>query len=360
VEGSFLMRVLSVVGARPQFIKAAPVGRALMRAGVREVLLHTGQHYDPHMSDVFFRELGIMQPHYNLGAGSGSHGAQTGAMLEGIEEVLLHESPDWLLIYGDTNSTLAGALAAAKLGVPVAHVEAGLRSYNRAMPEEINRVVADALSTLLLCPTQTAVDNLAREGVTRGVHVVGDVMYDAVQWASERVTGDALGRLGVRPKEYLLATVHRASNTDDPERLREILSALEASGERVVFPAHPRTRKVLETGGMAVGGNISLSEPVSYMDMLALEKGARVVLTDSGGVQKEAFWLGVPCVTLRDETEWVETVELGWNTLAGTNQERILEALAQPVPSTAPPPVYGDGRASEKIASLLVTTSGDR
>jgi UDP-N-acetylglucosamine 2-epimerase len=352
------MKILSVVGARPQFIKAAPVGRALARAGLREVLLHTGQHYDVQMSEVFFRELGIMQPHYNLGVGSGSHGAQTAAMLAGIEEVLLHERPDWLLIYGDTNSTLAGALAASKLQVPVAHIEAGLRSYNRSMPEESNRLVADTLSTLLFCPTQVAADNLAREGITRGVHIVGDVMYDAVLWASELADdGGILERLGLTSKEYLLATVHRAQNTDDPRNLRKILAALEESGAKIVFPLHPRTRKALEGEDMEVGGAILLIEPVSYMEMLALEKHARIILTDSGGVQKEALWLGVPCVTLREETEWVETVESGWNTLAGTDPERILAAIAQPPPTTLPPGIYGDGHASEKIAEVLLLTA---
>jgi UDP-GlcNAc3NAcA epimerase len=350
------MKILSVVGARPQFVKAAPVGRALAAAGIRNVLLHTGQHYDPGMSGIFFSELGIEEPDYNLGSGSGSHAAQTAAMLTGIEEVLLSESPDWLLIYGDTNSTLAGALAAAKLGVPVAHVEAGLRSYNRSMPEEINRVVADSLSTLLFCPTSTAVDNLAREGVTSGVHVVGDVMYDAVLWASERVPDgeeSILARLGLERGGYLLATVHRAANTDNVENLTAIMWALHATEERVVFPVHPRTLKALYAAGIRPGDNIMQIEPVSYLDMMALEKHARKILTDSGGVQKEALWFGVPCITMRDETEWVETVECGWNTLTGTNPARILEATHAPMPEGPPPQIYGDGKAAHKIATLL-------
>lgn len=356
------IKVLSVVGARPQFIKAAPVGRALLSAGIEDVLVHTGQHYDPAMSDVFFSELGIEEPRYNLGVGSGAHGAQTGAMLGGIEEVIVQEKPDWVLIYGDTNSTLAGALAAVKLGVPVAHVEAGLRSYNRAMPEEINRVVADALSTLLFCPTGVAEVNLEREGITSGVHVVGDVMYDAVLWASERVGGPDAGTrilegLGLERGKYLLATVHRASNTDAPENLTAIMWALRESGEPVIFPVHPRTRKALAEAGIHAGDNVMLCEPVSYLDMLALEKHARAILTDSGGVQKEALWLQVPCVTLRNETEWVETVECGWNTLAGTNPARILEALAAPRPTDPPPHVYGDGHASERIAELLKSSN---
>jgi UDP-GlcNAc3NAcA epimerase len=350
------MKIVSVVGARPQFIKAAPVGRALANAGIEEVLLHTGQHYDPSMSDVFFSELGIGEPRYNLGVGSGTHGAQTAAMLAGIEEVLAAERPDRLLIYGDTNSTLAGALAAAKRSVPVAHVEAGLRSYNRAMPEEINRLVADTLSDLLFCPTEVAEANLAREGITSGVHVVGDVMYDAVMWAASRVdegASDIVTELGLESGHYLLATVHRASNTDAPENLTAIMWALREAGEPVVFPVHPRTRKAIVEAGIHAGENVMMIEPVSYLDMLALERHARVILTDSGGVQKEALWLHVPCVTMRNETEWVETVGCGWNTLTGTNPARILEALGAPKPLQPPPTIYGDGHASERIADLL-------
>lgn len=350
------MKIVSVVGARPQFIKAAPVGRALQSASVREVLLHTGQHYDAGMSDVFFAELGIKSPDYNLGVGSGSHAQQTAAMLTGIEAVLLSERPDWLLIYGDTNSTLAGALAAAKLGVPIAHVEAGLRSYNRAMPEEINRVVADSLSSLLFCPTRTAQENLEREGVTSGVHVVGDVMYDAVLWEAGRVeAGESriLSRLGLASGEYLLATIHRASNTDNAENLASIMAALEACGETVVFPVHPRTRKALSVAGIEPGKNVRAIEPLSYLEMLTLAKHARKVLTDSGGLQKEALWLQVPCVTLRDETEWIETIECGWNTLVGADTERILAAVLSPTPSQKPPQPYGDGHAAERIAELL-------
>ncbi|MFL5734111.1 MAG: non-hydrolyzing UDP-N-acetylglucosamine 2-epimerase [Chloroflexia bacterium] len=350
------MKILSVVGARPQFIKAAPVGRALEEAGIAEVLLHTGQHYDPGMSDVFFSELNIREPDYNLGAGSGSHAVQTAAMLTGIEDVLLKERPDYILIYGDTNSTLAGALAAAKLGVPVAHVEAGLRSYNRAMPEEINRVVADSLSSLLFCPTGVAAANLAREGITEGVHVVGDVMYDATLYAAERARDSAHGileRHHLTRRGYLLATVHRASNTDNPANLASILEALSASAEPVVFPVHPRTRKAMEAAGINAGANVLAIEPVSYLEMLTLEEHARKILTDSGGVQKEALWFRVPCITLRDETEWVETVECGWNTLVGTDRQRILAAIAAPNPPGPPPQIYGDGRAAERIAGIL-------
>jgi UDP-N-acetylglucosamine 2-epimerase len=267
--------------------------------------------------------------------------------------VLLQERPAWVLVYGDTNSTLAGALAAAKLHIPVAHVEAGLRSFNRAMPEELNRVLADHASDLLLCPTATAVENLAREGVTAGVHQVGDVMYDAVRHGLDAATRQALDRLGVAPRGYLLATVHRPSNTDDPAALAGLVAALGETGEPVVLPAHPRTRKALSEAGIVPAANVRLSEPVSYLDMLALERDARMILTDSGGVQKEAYWLGVPCVTLREETEWVETVAAGWNRLVGNDPARIVEAVRTLRPAGERPPVFGDGRASERIAGLL-------
>ncbi len=346
------MKVVSVVGARPQFIKAAPVSQQLRRFHT-EVLLHTGQHYDYLMSEVFFRELGIPTPDYNLEVGSGSHGKQTGEMLARIEEVLLRERPDWALVYGDTNSTLAGALAAAKLHIPVAHVEAGLRSFNREMPEEINRVLADHASDLLLCPTATAVQNLAREGLTAGVYLVGDVMYDAVLHGLTRATRRVLERLEIAPQGYLLATVHRPGNTDDPVTLAGIVAALNATGQTVVFPAHPRTRKALQSAGIVPAANVKLTDPVSYLDMLSLERDARLILTDSGGVQKEAYWLGVPCITLRRETEWVETVAAGWNVLAGADPERILDAVRNFCPAGERPPSFGDGHAGERIARLL-------
>jgi UDP-GlcNAc3NAcA epimerase len=327
------MKVASIVGARPQFIKCAPVSRELRKVAT-EVLIHTGQHYDDNMSAVFFHDLDIPQPDYNLGVGSAPQGAQTGEMLKRIEAVLSEERPDYVLVYGDTNSTLAGALAAAKLHLPVAHVEAGLRSFNRGMPEEINRVVTDHLSMLLFCPTKTAVDNLAREGITKGVHLVGDVMYDALCdniEIAER-TSKILEQLELDPREYLLATVHRAENTDQTKNLHNIVSAFVAlaeSGQRIVFAVHPRTRKRLDTSDGKGHPNLRLIDPVSYLDMLILEKHARVILTDSGGVQKEAFWFRTPCVTLRDETEWVETVESGWNVLVGTHPEAIVEAAEQ-------------------------------
>lgn len=353
------MRVVSVVGARPQFIKAAPVGQALLAAGHAEVLVHTGQHYDDNMSAVFFYELDISPPDYNLGVGSDLHGAQTGAMLTRIEEVLLAEQPDWVLIYGDTNSTLAGALAAAKLHIRVAHVEAGLRSFNRAMPEEINRVVADHISDLLLCPSKTAVDNLFAEGITRGVHLVGDVMADALAFATQRARSrsDVLTRLGLTERGYLLATVHRAENTDNLTHLRSILAAFAEVGERIVFPIHPRTRRKLvelgKTFNLQLAHNLQLIEPVGYLDMVMLEQSARMILTDSGGVQKEAYWLRIPCITLRDETEWVETVQVGWNVLAGTDCEKITQAARSFVPPAGHPVLYGDGQTAGRIVAIL-------
>ncbi len=340
------MTILTIVGARPQFIKAAAVSRVLARAGRREVLVHTGQHFDEAMSSVFFDELDMPAPAHNLGVHSLDHGAMTGRMLEGIEAVMRAEKPAIALVYGDTNSTLAGALAAAKLHIPVAHVEAGLRSFNRAMPEEINRVVADHLSTILFCPTATAVDNLAREGVTAGVHAVGDVMYDTTLYATARARAgsEILTRLGLEPKGYAVATVHRAENTDDPERFARVVAWLETAAEKrpVVMPTHPRTRKLMERSGIAPRG-LRLVEPLGYIDMAQLLDGAAAAFTDSGGLQKEAYFHRVPCVTLRDETEWVETIEAGWNRLWTVDAYRDRRKIAD----------YGDGRSAEKIVDVL-------
>ncbi len=367
------VRVVTVVGARPQFIKAAAVSRAVAAANaaagetvLAERIVHTGQHYDEAMSKVFFDELSIPRPAINLGVGSGSHARQTARMLEGIEDVLLEDRPDWVVVYGDTNSTLAGALSAAKLHVPVAHVEAGLRSFNRRMPEEINRIVADSLSTLLLAPTEAGVANLRAEGVTRGVHNVGDVMYDSVLFnaALAERRSDVLSRLRLEEGGFYLATVHRAENTDDPARLDGIVSALARLDSPVVLPLHPRTRKTLGARLASLGEPVRVIEPVAYLDMLTLERAARVVLTDSGGVQKEAYWLGTPCVTLRDETEWVELVEAGCNTLAGADPDRILAALARWEQPGARPSIeraadlYGDGHSAEKIVRLLAEAGG--
>jgi UDP-GlcNAc3NAcA epimerase len=356
------MKVLTVVGARPQFIKAAPVSRAI-RERATEILVHTGQHYDKSMSDVFFEELNIPVPDYHLHVGSKSHGAQTGDMLTKVEEVILKEKPDCVLVYGDTNSTLAGALAAAKLHVPVAHVEAGLRSFNRRMPEEINRVLTDHVSEWLFCPTQTAVNHLKNEGITRGVHLVGDVMLDAVEYNSRlaREKSRILDELGLDKSGYVLITLHRAENTDDPARLSAIIGAINEMHLTAVLPLHPRTRHKLTEMGLAITNpNVKLIDPVGYLDMLELEVNARKILTDSGGVQKEAFFARVPCITMRDETEWTETVELGANILVGADREKILDAVEHfEVDFSRVEPVFGDGRAAEKIVSILLNDSGE-
>jgi UDP-GlcNAc3NAcA epimerase len=353
------MKVVTIVGARPQFIKAAALSRELRRQH-QEVLVHTGQHYDYEMSGIFFDGLEMPPPDINLGVGSGSHGAQTGAMLGKIEEVLVAEHPEWMVVYGDTNSTLAGALAASKLHIPVAHVEAGLRSFNRHMPEEINRIVADHLSNVLFCPSDTAVKNLAAEGITGNVHLVGDIMLDVLNWARERLAArpsEILKKLGLEERRYVLVTVHRSENTDDPERLADILGALSDLGEQIVFPVHPRARKAMATAGCHLSPQVRLIDPVGYLDMVNLTRTARLVLTDSGGLQKEAYWLGVPCVTLRDETEWVETVEVGWNTLTGSDGDRILEAARTFAPPAAHPPLYGNGNTAAQCVSILERTS---
>lgn len=351
------MKIVSIVGARPQFIKAAPVSASL-RQQFSEILVHTGQHYDHGMSAVFFEELGIPEPDYNLSIGSGTHGQQTGQMLAAIEAVLLQEKPDWLLVYGDTNSTLAGAVAAAKLHIPIAHIEAGLRSFNRTMPEEINRILTDHCSRLLFCPTQTAVDNLATEGIRRGVHLVGDVMVDALYYFLPKAEqSPILSQHHLPPGEYVLATIHRASNTDTAEALGQVLTCLAQSQWPVLWPIHPRTAAALQRFSLTPPANVRLIPPVGYLEMLALEKNARFILTDSGGVQKEAYILAVPCLTLREDTEWVETVAQGWNLLVGTDAEKVSEALARPRPDTSPPPVFGDGAAAAQIAQHLLTTS---
>jgi len=362
------VKVITVVGARPQFVKAAAVSRAVAAhndgAGtvrLRERIVHTGQHYDQNMSETFFDELRIPRPAENLGVGSGPHGRQTGAILERLERVLADDEPDGVLVYGDTNSTLAGALAAAKLHVPVAHVEAGLRSFNRRMPEEINRIVADHVSALLFCPTAAAVDNLAAEGVTEGVRQVGDVMYDSVLYNAALAEGasDVMRRLGLEPKSFCLATVHRAENTDDPERLAGICAAFERIDTPIVLPLHPRTRKTLGRGLERLGRRVRAIDPAPYLDMLTLTGNARIVLTDSGGLQKEAYWLGTPCVTLRDQTEWVELVAAGCNRLAGADAGAIVaaveafEAVGAALPAGRPADLYGDGHAAERIVAVL-------
>ena len=360
------MRIVSIVGARPQFVKAATVSRALRgSAGVCEWLVHTGQHYDCNMSEVFFKDLDIPEPKYNLGIGSARHGAQTGRMLEAIESVLLEELPDWVLVYGDTNSTVAGALAAAKLHVPVAHVEAGLRSFNRAMPEEINRVLTDHASDLLFAPTGASVRNLEREGISgERVRLVGDVMYDAALYYQQDAKEQSriLASLSLEEGKYILATVHRAENTDDLTRLRAIVGALATVSEEtcVVLPIHPRTRQAIDRIGWGTVGNLRVIDPVGYLDMVMLEGGARLIATDSGGVQKEAFFFRVPCVTLRDETEWVELLDTGWNRLIPPRDETaiidgIKSFMREGPPHERPNSLYGDGNAATAIVQQLIS-----
>lgn len=349
------MKIASIVGARPNFIKCAPLSREL-RKEFDEVLIHTGQHYDYDMNKIFFDELGIPEPDYHLEVGSGTHGEQTGEMLKRTEEVLIKETPDLVLVFGDTNSTLAGALAASKLHIRVGHVEAGLRSYDKSMPEEINRVLTDYCSDILFCPTETAVENLKKEGIKNGVYLTGDVMVDALKENIEiaEKKSKILHELGLRPKEYYLATLHRAENTDDFERLSNIVDAF-CELENLVFPCHPRTEKFLKQFDLwdKITKEIKVIKPVGYLDMLMLEKNARKILTDSGGVQKEAYILKVPCITLRENTEWVETVEDGWNVLTGAEKEKIVKMANDFEPKGEQRDVFGSGDASERITKLL-------
>ncbi len=325
------MRLITVVGARPQFIKAAVVSRAIQNFGdIAEILVHTGQHYDSNMSDVFFDELNIRRPDYNLGVGGGSHGQNTGRMLEKLEALMQKEKPNWVLVYGDTDSTLAGALAASKLKIPVAHVEAGLRSFNRSMPEEINRVITDHLSTVLFAPTQTACDHLVREGILeRRVQLVGDVMYDAAIYykAYAKVPDDGV-IASWKAGSFVLCTVHRAENTDNPDRMKGILAGLAMSPWSVVLPIHPRTRLRLDQMGLTMPTNVHVIDPVGYLEMVWLEMNCKLVITDSGGVQKEAYFHQRPCITMRDETEWTELLDMGVNLLVGVDPIRISEALS--------------------------------
>jgi UDP-GlcNAc3NAcA epimerase len=361
------MKICTIVGARPQFIKAATVSRILAKhPTLEERIIHTGQHYDSNMSALFFEELCIPTPHYQLQVGSSSHGKQTGQMLEGIETILQSEKPDCVLIYGDTNSTLAGALASAKLHIPLAHVEAGLRSFNRKMPEEINRITADHISTILFAPTDHGYQQLLKEGISKeNIFQVGDVMYDATlfynQYNNQRQT--LVQTLGLSPKSYSLATIHRAENTDSLTRLKNICNALLelAITTKIVLPLHPRTRNTLHTLQLldSLEKNLHILEPVGYLDMLALEQQASCIITDSGGVQKEAYFNGIPCITLRDETEWVELVETGWNTLCSPETafslNHILSEAIHSIPLQTTP-LYGNGNAAEKIVQILQET----
>lgn len=352
------MKIISIVGARPQFIKVKPIAEEFARhSGIKHVIVHTGQHYDYEMSRIFFQQLRIPIPKYNLSVGSGFHGQQTAAMLERIEQVLFKEKPCAVLVYGDTNSTLAGALAAVKLHLPVVHVEAGLRSYRMDMPEEINRVLIDRVSSILFCPTRTAVKNLKKENVRDGVYLTGDVMLDIFLQSRTLVhKRKILSEMKLKPREYLLLTIHRQENTDNPKSLKSIFSAFTGVEKTVVFPVHPRLRKVLRKIRLKTDANIVPIKPVGYMDMLALEKDAQLIVTDSGGVQKEAFWSAVPCVTLRQDTEWIETVRAGWNILCGTDSAKIKKAISRSKFSCdrVKPQQFGQGNSSAGMVRILL------
>jgi UDP-GlcNAc3NAcA epimerase len=363
------MKIVTIIGARPQFIKAAAVSREIRQHNessdnhVREVIIHTGQHFDKNMSDIFFTELDIPKPDYNLEIANLSHGAMTGRMLEAIEAVLQEQQPNLVLIYGDTNSTLAGALAASKMHIPVSHVESGLRSFNMSMPEEINRILSDRISNYLFCPTQTAVDNLNDEGITDGVYNVGDVMYDVTLYYTERAKEQVdLNQWGVKEGQYALCTIHRAENTDNTSRLESILEALReiATEVPVIFPIHPRTRQLLRNIDREDWlHGITILEPLPYLEMLRLEMSAKAILTDSGGIQKEAFFHRVPCITMRDETEWVETLSMSWNTITGADKAKILSAfydagLPHKNPSDNMP--YGKGDSAIHILETILRT----
>lgn len=353
------MKILTVVGARPQFIKMAPLS-VHIRKKFKEIVVHTGQHYDYNLNDIFFEELNIPRPDYNLGVGSGTHGWQTGEMLKRIEKTIMKEKPNIVLVFGDTNSTLAGALAAVKLHVPIAHIEAGLRSFDKKMPEEINRVITDHISDVLFAPTENAVKNLENEGIKKGVYLVGDVMVDALQRNIEiaQKKSKIIEKLNIHPKEYILVTLHRAENTDNKRNLLNIVNALTALNKTLVFPIHLRTLNALKKYKLLEKlknpSNIILTEPVGYLDMLVLEKNAWKILTDSGGVQKEAYILKIPCITMRNTTEWIETVEDGWNILVGSETEKIINAIENFNPSSkVHSNIYGNGHASERITEIL-------
>lgn len=357
------MKIITVVGARPQFIKAAAISRVIAThyaTQIEEQIIHTGQHFDENMSKVFFDDLGIPEPHHHFAISGGYHGAMTGKMLEAVEGVLLKEKPDWVMVYGDTNSTLAGALAGAKLHIPVAHVEAGLRSFNMRMPEEVNRILSDRVSSLLFCPTETAVRNLSIEGITSGVLHVGDVMLDvALHYRDIALERSTIQRkLGLEGRQFVLATCHRAENTDEPQRLAEILTGLATIAKQtpVIFPLHPRTRKIIESQGLnGVMRSLTVLEPLSFLDMIALEQSAQKIITDSGGVQKEAFFFSVPCITTRDETEWTETVDSRGNVLVGACASKIVEAFETDISPDFGIKPYGNGQASSVIVSALLS-----
>ena len=358
------MKIACVIGVRPEFIQAEPVINNLKKHDV--ILVHTGQHYDYELSKVFFNELNIPEPNYHLDVGSGLHGHQTGEMLKSIEDVFIKEEPDSVLVFGDTNTTLAGALAAVKQQIPLAHVEAGLRSFDRRMPEEINRVVVDHVSNMLFAPTNTAVINLSREGISEYVYNTGDVMYDSLLQKTESIKNnrDILEEYHLQAQNYFLMTLHRSENTKSFQNLKNILLAINESGEQFIFPIHPRTKKFIEKYSMSSlldkMDNIRIIEPLGYLNFLRILYGARKVLTDSGGIQKQAFMLGIPCITLRENTEWVETVEMGWNVLVGTDKEKIKKMINIFSPQGERSRAYGDGRASKKISEILTTMADEK
>jgi len=350
------MKIVSIIGARPQFIKEAPLLNELKKKH-KVLIIHTGQHYDNEMSNVFFKELNIPKPHYNLGIGSGLHGKQTGEMLASIEKVLIKEKPELVIVFGDTNTTLAGAIAASKLNIKIAHIESGMRSFDRTMPEETNRVLTDHISNILLCSTKESIANLKIEGV-KNLHLVGDVMIDSIKSNIKSIEdkSNIMKRLGLKRKDYILATVHRASNTDNKNNLQNIVDAFIESKEKIIFPVHPRTYKYLKLYGLdkkLKKSNIVLIKPIGYFDMLVLEKNAKKITTDSGGVQKEAYFFKVPCITLRNSTEWVETVKDKWNILTGANKSKIIKAIINFSPKGKQHEDYGKGNASKNIVNVI-------
>jgi UDP-GlcNAc3NAcA epimerase len=352
------MKILTIIGARPQFIKAAPFSVAI-RQYFKEVIVHTGQHYDENMSNIFFNEMGIPKPDYNLEIGSGSHGQQTGEMLIGLEVVMLKEKPDYVVVFGDTNSTIAGALAAAKLHIPIGHIEAGLRSFNRNMPEEINRIATDVISSQLFCPTDNAVELLEKEGIVNEVYQCGDIMYDAMlhflPCSDEK--SQIIDELGLKKHEYFLFTMHRPENTDHPDRIKAIFKGLEACDKPIIYPVHPRMRSVLEKPEIAKIvskiEHLRLIDPVGYLDMIKLEKNASKIITDSGGMQKEAYFVKRPCITIRDESEWVETIDAGYNVIVGSDSKLIAEAIEGFNPEFSDDHLYGNGKSAELIAGEI-------
>ena len=349
-------KIITVIGARPQFIKASAVSRQMLKSGLlEEILVHTGQHYDENMSQIFFDQMDIPKPKYNLGIGGGLHGQNTGRMLEKLEELLIEESPKAVMVYGDTDSTLAGALAAAKLHIPVVHVEAGLRSFNKEMPEEINRILTDHVSDFLLTPTEVGRSNLIKEGVLADkITPVGDVMFDAALFYRDLARPPVwVGDLNMEPVGFALCTIHRAENTDNVSRLHSIIDGLGRSGWPVILPLHPRTKRKIQDAGITLPGNVMVRDPVGYLEMVWLEMNSMLVVTDSGGVQKEAYFHGKPCVTLRDQTEWTELVASGWNVLVGADAKLIGKAMSDTKVPTERPNFYGAGDASQKIVDVL-------